>query len=91
VPGASIRYLPGGGPDPRCYRVDCGKLTRTFPGFETRWNVRRGAQELYDSYRRNGLTAEMFGTFMRLHRIQQLMTGGHLDASLYWQAPAAVA
>jgi nucleoside-diphosphate-sugar epimerase len=28
VPGSRVRYAEGGGPDPRCYRVDCGKLAR---------------------------------------------------------------
>jgi nucleoside-diphosphate-sugar epimerase len=89
VPGSSIRYLEGAGPDPRCYRVDCSKLGRHLPGFVTTWNVRRGATELYDSFVRHGLTREMFSRFTRLSRIQQLMAEGQLDASLYWQRPEA--
>ncbi len=50
VPGSSIRYVEGGGPDPRCYRVNCDKLGRHVPGFTTAWDVRRGATELYDSF-----------------------------------------
>ena len=61
-PASSIRYLEGGGPDPRCYRVDCSKLSRTIPGFKTEWDVRRGATELYESFVRHGLTATMFST-----------------------------
>ena len=26
VPGCRIEFAPGGGPDKRCYRVDCGKI-----------------------------------------------------------------
>lgn len=89
VPGASIRYLEGAGPDPRCYRVDCSKIGRHLPGFRTEWNVRRGAQELYDSFVRHGLTREQFAGFTRLAHLQRLMAEGRLGASLYWQPSAA--
>jgi nucleoside-diphosphate-sugar epimerase len=91
VPGSSIRYLEGGGPDPRCYRVDCSKLSRAIPGFKTEWDVRRGATELYDSFVRDGLTAEQFSRFARINHIQELMAVGQLDASLCWQVPASAA
>ena len=91
VPGSRIRYQEGGGPDPRCYRVDCGKLARHLPGFETAWDVRRGARELYDGFVRYGLTREMFASFTRIRRIQDLLAAGRLDGSLCWQqANAAV-
>jgi nucleoside-diphosphate-sugar epimerase len=89
VPGVSIRYLEGAGPDPRCYRVDCSKIGRHLPGFATTWNVRRGAIEMYDSFVRHGLTREMFANYTRLSRIKQLMAAGQLDGSLHWQRPAA--
>ena len=90
VPGASIRYMEGGGPDPRCYRVDCTKLSKSLPGFKTAWDVRRGATELYDAFVRHGLTADMFAGYMRLGRIQKLMAAGRLDASLSWQDSATI-
>ena len=91
VPGARIRYAEGAGPDPRCYRVDCGKLFRTFPGFALEWNVRRGAQEMYEAFLRNGLTREGFSQFMRINRIRSLMAAGRIDGSLCWKtAPALV-
>jgi len=91
VPGASIRYLEGGGPDPRCYRVDCTKLGRALPGFKTEWDVRRGALELYESFDRHKLTAEMFTDFTRIRHIQGSLADGRLDGSLHWRAavPAA--
>jgi nucleoside-diphosphate-sugar epimerase len=82
VPGCSVTYMEGGGPDPRCYRVNCDKLTRHIPGFRTEWTVRRGAEELYSSFVRNGLTTEMFGRYVRLKRIQELLAAGELDATL---------
>jgi nucleoside-diphosphate-sugar epimerase len=91
VPGASVRYLEGGGPDPRCYRVDFSKISRHIPGFATEWNVRRGATELYDSFVRHGLTREQFATFKRIHRIQRLLAEGRLDSSLFWRQAEAAA
>jgi nucleoside-diphosphate-sugar epimerase len=85
VPGSRVRYQEGGGPDPRCYRVDCGKLSRHLPGFKTVWDVRRGAAELYYGFVRHGLTAEMFSSFTRIKHIQELLATGRLDAALCWQ------
>ena len=31
VPGCTVRYIEGGGPDPRCYRVNCDKVSLRFP------------------------------------------------------------
>jgi nucleoside-diphosphate-sugar epimerase len=89
VPGCSVSYLEGGGPDPRCYRVNCDKLTRHIPGFKTEWTVRRGAEELYASFVENGLTKEMFAGYVRLKRIQDLLASGRLDETLRAKAAAA--
>ena len=91
VPGCSVSYMEGGGPDPRCYRVNCDKLTRHIPGFKTEWTVRRGAEELYASFVENGLTKEMFAGYVRLKRIQELLASGRLDETLRAKsAPATV-
>ena len=54
VPGCRVEYAPGGGPDKRCYRVNCDKIRRVLPGFRPQWTARKGAQELYDAYRAAG-------------------------------------
>jgi hypothetical protein len=82
VPGCSVKYLEGGGPDPRCYRVNCDKLTAHIPSFRTEWTVRKGVEELYASFVREGLTGEMFERYVRLKRIQELLRDGRLDAML---------
>src|SRR5271154_975616 len=33
VPGCRVEYAPGGGPDKRCYRVNCDKIRRILPAF----------------------------------------------------------
>ena len=59
VPGCRIEYAPGGGPDKRCYRVNCDKIRRMLPSFRPQWTARKGAQELYDAYRAAGLRAKI--------------------------------
>ena len=91
VPGCSVRYLEGAGPDPRCYRVNCDKLRRHVPSFSPEWTVRAGAEELYGSFHHHGLTAETFSRFTRIKRIRELLSTGQIDASLHWRDAAAVA
>jgi nucleoside-diphosphate-sugar epimerase len=90
VPGSTIRYAPEGGPDARCYRVDCDKIARALPSFQPRWTVRQGVEELYEAYRRHGLTAEEFrgGRYLRIQRIRALQEEGRIDGALRWVAAA---
>jgi nucleoside-diphosphate-sugar epimerase len=92
VPGCRIEYASGGGPDKRCYRVNCDKIQRILPGFQPQWTARKGAQELCDSYRANGLTAEDLqgGRYFRINSLQRLMKTGQLDSSLHWTADSPV-
>jgi nucleoside-diphosphate-sugar epimerase len=72
VPGSRVRYAAGGGPDPRCYRVDCGKLARLLPEFRPRWTVRRGIEELWSAYETHGLTRDDFTTrYVRLAHLRR--------------------
>jgi nucleoside-diphosphate-sugar epimerase len=92
VKGCVVKYMEGGGPDPRCYRVNCEKIGRHLPGFSTEWTVRRGVEELYQAYVRHGLTREQFDGFTRLKRIQTWLADGRLDGSLRRRPmPVAVA
>ncbi len=34
VPGSTVEYAPDGGPDKRCYRVNCDKIRQTLPTFQ---------------------------------------------------------
>ena len=93
VPGSRVRYAEGGGPDPRCYRVDCGKLARTLPQFQPQWTARTGMQELHEAFKRHGVTREQFlgDRFLRVKHILKLQAEGRLDASLRWtDAPRTV-
>ncbi len=93
LPGTTVRYADGGGPDPRSYRVSCDKLARTLPAFRPTWTVREGIAELARGFRAAGLTADDFNgpRFVRLRRIRELQREGRLDAALRWvPAPAQV-
>jgi nucleoside-diphosphate-sugar epimerase len=86
VPGCRVEYAPDGGPDKRCYRVNCDKIRRVLPGFRPQWTARQGAQELYEAYRAAGLsfTDLELGRYTRITHIQQLMKAGQLESSLRW-------
>jgi len=88
VSGSRIEYAPGGGPDKRCYRVNCDKVRRALPSFRPEWTARKGAQELYDAYRANGLTAGELqgGQYFRIHQIKRLLDAEKLDRSLRWKS-----
>ena len=89
VPGCRVRYLEGGGPDPRCYRVNCDKAASALPGFRTQWTVRRGVEELYQAFKANTLTSKAFEQYFRLPRIQSHLRSGRLDSDLRWQPVSA--
>lgn len=88
VPGSRIEYAKDGGPDPRCYRVDFGKIHRLLPDFKTQWNARRGAEELYAAYRSAGLLLEDFEgpRFKRVDHLKYLLATGRVDSTLRWIA-----
>jgi nucleoside-diphosphate-sugar epimerase len=87
VPGSEVTFAEGAGPDLRCYRVDCSKLT-TVPGLELRWTVRDGVEELYQAFKEHGLEAgDLTGSrYQRIAQIRSLMDAGRLDADLRWRS-----
>jgi nucleoside-diphosphate-sugar epimerase len=95
VPGTEIEYAADAGPDKRCYRVDCSKIRRVLPAFQPVWDARKGTKELYDTYRRIGLTVDEFEgiRYKRIAHIRSLIAEGALDETLRVTAlqPAAVA
>jgi nucleoside-diphosphate-sugar epimerase len=93
VPGCRLEYASQPSVDKRCYRVDCSKLGRVLPDFTPRWNVRRGAQQLYDAYQQVGLKQEDFSgiTYDRLRTLKKLLADGQLDDKLRWTVDRASA
>jgi nucleoside-diphosphate-sugar epimerase len=88
IPGTEVEVAPGAGPDLRNYRVTCARLDAAVPGWAPRWDARRGARELAEAYRSQGLTREIFDgpRYKRLAWIQSLQARGLLDGELRWAA-----
>lgn len=86
VAGCTVEYADGAGPDPRSYRVDFGKLTRTFPDLKPQWNASFGAKDLYAALQEAQVTlAEFQGRkYIRLAQIRHLLGQGRLDSTLRW-------
>lgn len=86
VPGSTVAYAAGGGPDPRCYRVDADKLPRMVPSYRPRWSVREGIAQLHAAYRRFGLRREDFlgARYQRIAHIRELREHGRLRQDLRW-------
>jgi nucleoside-diphosphate-sugar epimerase len=80
VDGSEIRLADRAGPDLRDYRVDCTKIQAHVPAFQPVWTVRRGAEELYDAYRRWGLDEDLFlHTLLRVESVRRKQAAGLLS------------
>lgn len=86
VPGSRVVYGKDAGPDSRCYRVSCDKIAKTLD-FRPRWELRRGIEDLFEAYTTNAMTADEFASsrYLRIKRVQELMSEGKLDADLRWK------
>lgn len=93
VPNCRIEFAPDAGPDARCYRVDCNKIARVLHEFKPQWTARRGVGELYDVYRKVGLTLDEFEgeRYKRIAHVKKLVADGRLDDELRWRTPAGAA
>jgi nucleoside-diphosphate-sugar epimerase len=88
VPHCRIEYAPNAGPDKRCYRVDFTRVSQVVPNFAPKWNARRGAEQLYDAYKKVGVRQEDFEgpRYNRIDHIQRLLGSGRLDSNLRWNS-----
>jgi nucleoside-diphosphate-sugar epimerase len=86
VPGCSVEYAKEAGADPRSYRVDFSRLTRTFPELNPLWNASAGAKDLYAALQEAAVTLSDFQgrRYIRLAQIKHLMGLGLLDPTLRW-------
>ncbi|RZB35453.1 MAG: hypothetical protein SRB2_03139 [Desulfobacteraceae bacterium Eth-SRB2] len=84
VSGCEIEYAPDAAPDKRCYRVDCNKICCTLHEFKPQWTARRGIEQLYEEYKKVGLSLEEFEgpKYRRISHIKLLVKEGVLDDSL---------
>jgi nucleoside-diphosphate-sugar epimerase len=92
VPGCKVAFAEGASPDARDYRVDFTKIETRLPGYAPRMRLRQGIEELYQAYKRHGLTEEVFlgPRYYRLRTVRGLIERGLIDDHLRrvrsWQA-----
>jgi nucleoside-diphosphate-sugar epimerase len=82
VPGSSITYAEGGGPDKRSYRVNFDLLRSTLPAFQPTWTVQRGIDELADAFSRSTTPVRGNSRYVRLQTIKSRLADESLDESL---------
>jgi len=84
IPDCRIQFAEGASPDTRNYRVNCDRLPATLPAFQPKWDARRGAQELYEAYKKYGITLEDFEgpRYQRIGHIHKLINDGVLESNL---------
>jgi nucleoside-diphosphate-sugar epimerase len=84
VPNSVVEFAEGASPDLRNYNVDCSKIKRVLPSFDPTWTVRKGAEELFEAYKRHGLTEEEFlsSRFMRIRHVREGIEAGRITEDL---------
>ena len=85
-PGCELTFGPSGG-DNRSYRVDFSKIHRQLPGFQCRWDARKGARQLHDVFERIGMDAATFAArpFTRLTQLKYLSATRQIDERFFWR------
>ncbi|MEM8734465.1 MAG: SDR family oxidoreductase, partial [Planctomycetota bacterium] len=84
VPDCEIEYDPAGGPDKRCYRVQCEKLAQLIPEFQCKWTVEKGVAELLRAYKEFDLTRDAVTgkRYFRLAGLERRKQEGVIDDQL---------
>jgi nucleoside-diphosphate-sugar epimerase len=93
VPGCQIEFAKDAGPDTRNYRVSCEKIRRVLPAFKPQWDAKKGAEQLYATYKASNLKLDEFEgpRYQRIGHIKKLLAEGALEPSLRRARAAALA
>lgn len=85
-PGCKVSFGPASA-DNRSYRVSFEKIRKHLPGFQCAWDARRGAQQLYELFKRIDMPPEVFGhrTFTRLKQLEYLIRTKQIDEQFFWR------
>jgi nucleoside-diphosphate-sugar epimerase len=84
VPDCEVAFASGATADARDYRVDFSKIETKLPGFEPKWTLKQGIEELHAAYRRHGLTRQEWEgpRYYRLRTVRGLLERGALGRDL---------
>jgi nucleoside-diphosphate-sugar epimerase len=84
-PGCSVSF-GSPSPDNRSYRVSFEKIGKHLPTFKCNWDARRGAEQLFELFRRIDMTEDVFQfrTFTRLKQLEYLIRTSQIDENFLW-------
>ena len=85
-PGCQVSFGPPSS-DNRSYRVSFDKIRKHLPGFQCEWDARRGAQQLYELFKRIDMTTEtyQYRSFTRLKQLEYLIRTQQIDEQFFWK------
>ena len=85
--GCDVEFAGDGSADARNYRVDGSKIAATLPTFQPQWNVRRGAEQLYEAFSRHPVTVADFEgwRYRRIGQLDRLLEMRELTPDLRWK------
>jgi nucleoside-diphosphate-sugar epimerase len=83
-PEADLVVPESSGPDTRSYRVDFSKAESLLDGFDPKWTVRAGVDQLATAFEAVDMVEADFGRYTRLAEVQRRIALGQLDNSLRW-------
>lgn len=85
-PGCEVTIGSSAG-DTRSYRVSFKKIAERLPGFKAQWNARRGAEQLYELFKRIEMSKDTyeFRAFTRLKQLKYLKHTHQVDDDLFWR------
>jgi nucleoside-diphosphate-sugar epimerase len=84
VPNCEVSFASGASADIRDYRVNFAKAETKLPGYKPRWTVRAGIEELYQAYKKAGMTKDIWQSsrYYRLRTVRDLQARGVIDEKL---------
>jgi nucleoside-diphosphate-sugar epimerase len=84
-PGCTVSF---GSPssDNRSYRVSFEKIRKHLPSFKSRWDARRGAEQLLALFQRIDMAEDVFKyrAFTRLKQLEYLIRTHQIDENFFW-------
>jgi nucleoside-diphosphate-sugar epimerase len=84
VPNSELEFAEGAEPDKRSYKVKFNKISKTLSEFKPKWNVKTGAEQLYEAYKKVDLRVEEFEgpRYRRITNLENSVKTGRLDQNL---------
>ncbi len=84
VPNSRVEFAKGAEPDTRSYKVDFSKIHNMLPEFKPKWNARLGAKQLYEAFKKIGVTVDEFEgpRYRRITHFENSIKSGLLDKTL---------